>query len=158
MKRQKFLQELRALLPRFGKDNIIYFDESGFEAHTYRDSGWALRGVKIFGDVVGKREKRTNLIMAQQGKGKTVRWLAPMIFKGSCTAQTVEAWISKFLLKELKNPTIVIMESEACHLGITRHSTTKNDLKKYWQKRGIIYFPCPHTHLTSIPLRTHLGA
>ena len=115
MKRREFQEKLAELIPQFGKENIIYFDESGFKAHCYRDSGWAVRGQKIYGDVTGKRERNTNLIMAQRGKGKSMEWLAPMVFKGSCTAKLVETWIEKMLLKELSEPTIVIMDNAAFH-------------------------------------------
>jgi len=38
MKRRGFREKLKELLPQFGKENIIYFDESGFKAHCYRDT------------------------------------------------------------------------------------------------------------------------
>ena len=58
-----------------------------------------------------------------------------MIFKGSCTAQTVEAWISRFLLKELKNPTIVIMDNASFH--------NKKRLKEILEKEGHYLLPLP---------------
>lgn len=115
MKRLEFQDKLAELIPQFGKNNIIYFDESGFKAHCYRDSGWAPKGIKIYGEVTGKRERNTNLIMAQRGKGKSMEWLAPLVYKGSCTAKLVETWIEKMLLKELTEPTIVVMDNASFH-------------------------------------------
>lgn len=100
MKRQKFLHRLRKLIKKYGSENIVYFDESGFVSHKGRLSGWAPAGQKLYIDVKGKREKRTNLLMAQRGK----EWLAPFVFTGSCTAKIVTAWLENFLLEELKNP------------------------------------------------------
>ena len=57
---------------------------------------------KLYADVKVKREKRTNLLMAQRGKNL----LAPFVFTGSCTVKTVDAWIEKFLIRELKNPVL----------------------------------------------------
>ena len=64
IKRADYLQNLRKLIPVYGSDNIIYFDESGFEKAVRRDSGWAERGKKIYADICGKQNPRTNLIMA----------------------------------------------------------------------------------------------
>ena len=123
MKRQKFLRELRGLVHKYGSENIVYFDESGFEPQASRTHGWAVRGKKIYGDVVGKRQKRTNLLMAQRGK----EWLAPMLFKGSCTAATVETWMKNCLLKELDKPSIIIMDNAPVH----NKKTMRETLEKY---------------------------
>ena len=64
MKRATYLGDLRKLIIKHGSDNIIYFDESGFETDVKRDAGWAERGRKIYQDVRGKQNPRTNLIMA----------------------------------------------------------------------------------------------
>ena len=111
MKRQRFLRRLRDLLPEYGSENVVYFDETGFEQTTHREHGWALRGQKIYANVVGKYQTRTNLIMAQRGQ----EWLAPMLFEGACTMNTVKAWIEHALLKELKRPSIVIMDNAPVH-------------------------------------------
>jgi hypothetical protein len=58
MERMGFLRDLRLLIPQYGSENIVYFDESGFETHAYRKHGWALRGEKIYGDVSGNKRKR----------------------------------------------------------------------------------------------------
>ena len=39
-----FLQNLRRLIQEYGSQNIVYFDESGFTAESYRPHGWAPRG------------------------------------------------------------------------------------------------------------------
>jgi hypothetical protein len=134
MKRQSFLKNLRGLIPEYGSDNIVYFDESGFDPTTYRDHGWAVRGKKIYIDVTGKREKRTNLIMAQRGRrGKD--WLAPMLFQGACSALTVETWVKEFLLKELKNPSIIIMDNAPVH--------NKKSIQKLFEDQGHKLLPLP---------------
>ena len=88
-KAKEFLRRLRKLIKKYGSDNVVYLDESGFKSYEGRSHGWAVRGRKIYGDVQGKRQSRTNLLMAQRGK----EWLAPLVFKGSCAAKTVDVWI-----------------------------------------------------------------
>jgi len=113
MKRSLYLRTLRMLIPEYGSDNIIYFDESGFEEDVRRDAGWAERGTKIYSDVRGGKNPRTNLIMAQRRKSK--QWLAPILFEGSCEAATVLWWIKNHLLASLTKPSVVVMDNAPFH-------------------------------------------
>ena len=113
MKRADYLRTLRKLIPEYGSDNIIYMDESGFEADVSRDSGWVEKGRKIYGDIRGGKNPRTNLIMAQRRKSK--QWLAPILFNGSCESTTVLMWFKDFLLKELTQPSVIIMDNAPFH-------------------------------------------
>ena len=117
MQRQEFLEKLKAEHRMFGFKNLIYIDETGFDAHCYRDSGWVKKGQKILGLVSGKRKRRTNLIMGQRhnASGQKKEFLAPMLFEGSCTAQLVEMWIKDHLMKELHEPTIIVMDNASFH-------------------------------------------
>jgi transposase len=117
MKRQEYLEKLHAEHRMMGFKNLIYIDETGFDAHCYRDSGWVQKGQSILGLVSGKRKRRTNLMMAQRHgrKGQKKEWLAPMIFEGSCTAVLVETWIKDHLMKELHEPTIIVMDNASFH-------------------------------------------
>ncbi len=113
MKRAGFLAALRQLLSHYGSENIVYFDESSFASQSHRPHAYALRGERVYGDVVGKREQKTNLLMAQRRKGG--EWLAPFLFKGNCAAETVLGWIETCLLKELKQPSLIIMDNAPIH-------------------------------------------
>ena len=106
-----FLQNLRQMMRKYGSQNIVYFDESGFASESYRPHGWAKIGQKIFGLVSGNNRKATNLIMAQRKN----EWLAPMLFKGSCHTETVNQWIEKMLLPELKQPSVIVMDNARFH-------------------------------------------
>lgn len=111
--RYKFLQTLRKWVRKHGFSNVVYVDESGFhEREEERPHGWAARGKKIFGNITGNKKKnRINLIMAQRGK----EWLAPMLFKKSCTHHTVNAWLEKMLLQELRPNSLIIMDNAPFH-------------------------------------------
>lgn len=131
MKRQRFLRRLRALIEKYGADNVVYFDESGFKAHTGRLSGWAQKGRKLYCDVKGKREVKTNLLMAQRGK----KLLAPFVFTGSCTASLVTRWAQDMLVKELTEPSIIIMDNAPFH--------NKKALRSLLKKHGHALLPLP---------------
>jgi hypothetical protein len=146
MKRQKFLQRLRKLIKKYGSENIVYFDESGFVSHKGRLSGWAPMGQKLYADVNGKRKKRTNLLMAQRGK----EWLAPFVFTGSCTAALVNEWMVKFLLKELGKPSIVIMDNAPVH--------NKKTIRAMLKKHGHALLPLPPYSPDFNPIEQSFGA
>ncbi|MBF0426627.1 MAG: IS630 family transposase [Magnetococcales bacterium] len=110
-KRMWYLQELRILRQKHGKEHIVYFDESGFEQNVNRTHGWAARGRRIHGDIPGRGHRRTNLIMAQRNG----TWLAPLLFDHSCTAALVNAWIENVLLPELTVPSVVVMDNATFH-------------------------------------------
>jgi transposase len=120
------LRELRLATLKYGKENIVYFDESGFEENAYRMHGWAKRGKIIYGDVHGNKPERTNLIMAQCRK----QWLAPMVFKASCNAEVVNAWLEKMLIPELKKPSVIIMDNARFH----KKEVIRNLLKQHGHK------------------------
>lgn len=106
-----FLRNLRGLMQKYGSRNVVYFDESGFAAESYRPHGWAPKGEKVYGDISGNNRKAINLIMAQRGK----EWLAPMLFPGSCNTATVNQWLKEMLLPELHSPSVIVMDNARFH-------------------------------------------
>jgi transposase len=102
---------LRHWIGCHGKANVVYFDESGFASQTNRPHGWAIRGKKVFGRISGNNRKQTNLIMAKRGS----EWIAPMLFKASCTHLTVIAWVKQMLLPALCPNSLVIMDNAPFH-------------------------------------------
>jgi hypothetical protein len=126
-----FLQTLRKLIPAYGSENVVYFDESGFKKHSYRAHGWAPRGEKIYGDVSGNNRKCTNLIMAQRRK----EWLAPMTFEESCDSLLVNTWLEKRLMPVLKKPSIIVMDNAPFH--------KKEEIAAILEKHGHVLLPLP---------------
>ena len=122
---------LRQWVQKHGSSNVVYFDESGFAAHSYRPHGWAKRGTKVHGKIHGNNRKRTNLIMAQRGK----EWLAPMLFESNCTHHTVSAWIEHCLIPELKPNSLVIMDNAPFH--------NKPQMKMMLEAAGHTMLPLP---------------
>ena len=68
-------------------------------------------GRKVFGDRAGKRLVRTNLIMAQVGR----KWLAPLLFYGTCNADIVNEWLRQMLFPVLSKPSLLILDNAAFH-------------------------------------------
>ena len=94
-----------------GAGDIVYVDESGFEPHPYRPSGWGRRGQKVYGDRWGKRGGRTNLIAARGGK----TFLAPVLFEGTADTALVNYWFETQLLPVLRFQSTVICDNAPFH-------------------------------------------
>ena len=116
---------------KYGSKNIIYFDESGFTSHSYRQHGWAAKGQKVYGKISGNNRKSTNLIMAQRQK----EWLAPMLFTGTCNTETVNQWLEKMLLPELTQPSVIVMDNARFH--------NKEQMQNIMRKAGHVMLPLP---------------
>ena len=58
-----------------------------------------------------KRWLRTSLLMAKNGNN----WLAPMLFGGTCNTNIFNAWLEKFLLKELRSNQTIVMDNAVIH-------------------------------------------
>jgi transposase len=102
---------LRHWIGCHGKANVVYFDASGFVSHTHRPHGWAIRGTQVFGRIRGNNRKQTNLIMAKRGS----EWVAPMLFKASCTHLAVLAWVKQMLLPAQRPNSLLIMDNAPFH-------------------------------------------
>ncbi len=145
MKRMAFLKRLSELIRRYGTENVVYFDESGFEKYTYRKHGWARRGQKIFADVPGKREKRTNLIMAQRDG----QWFAPETFEGTCKAERVNEWLECKVLPFLTRPSVIVFDNASFH--------KKKEIVALCKKKGHKTLPLPPYSPDFNPIENSFG-
>ena len=84
----------------------VYLDETGFDTFYYRPYAYALRGQIVKARISGKRYERMSLVAAR-ADGKLI---APMVYKGTMDSSLFEAWFGQFLLKELKEPSVIIMD------------------------------------------------
>ena len=127
----EFLRDLRHAIKKYGKENIVYFDESGFEESVVRRYGWSPKGKKIYGDIPGSKQQRTNLIMAQRRR----EWLAPLTFDFSCCSEVVDAWIEKMLLPLLIKPSVIVMDNASFH--------KKDSIRQLIKDGGHLLLPLP---------------
>ena len=110
-KRIIYFRKLREILKTKSKDQIVYIDESGFEAESTPTSGWGPKGKKVPGNRRGSLRSRINLIA---GKAKR-KLLAPFLYKGSTDSIWFNQWLKDHLFKELKPQSVVIMDNAAFH-------------------------------------------
>lgn len=141
-----FLRRLSELTRRRGAHNVVYFDESGFEKHSYRMHGWTRPGDKIYASVPGKRERRTNLLMAQRAE----KWLAPETFEGTCDARRVNEWLEKQLLPRLSNPSIIVFDNASFH--------KKKKIAALCRKAGHVALPLPPYSPDFNPIENSFGS
>ncbi len=131
VKRALFKSDLKDVSRKYGAENIVYFDESGFEEEVVRPHGWAPKGVKVHGDISGSKRHRTNLIMAQRGN----KWLAPMLFDFACNSSVIDSWLENILLPALKKPSVIVMDNASFH--------KKDEIRQLLEEHGHILLPLP---------------
>ena len=130
-KRIRYLQELRKLVLIHGASSLVYLDESGFELETFRPYAWSPRGKMVHGERNACRRPRTSLNTAKCGQ----ELLAPVLFPGSTNSLLFNHWLEHHLLKELKTPSVLILDNARFH--------KKDDVKSIAEKAGhtVLFLP-----------------
>ena len=105
---------------RYGKDHILYMDESGIQRHAIYEYGWSPSGQCCQGVIRGKHGERSNIISAISASDR--QWRCPQVFQGSCTRQRVEEWLDD-LGQSLPPPSntpkkyVLILDNASFHKG-----------------------------------------
>lgn len=102
---------MREITAKNGSKDIVYIDESGFEATSVRTHGWGKIGQKVAGEKTGVRGKRINLIAAHRGK----EFLEPMLFTGTAHTELVNQYLEFNLRPVLRPDSTIIMDNAAFH-------------------------------------------
>lgn len=105
------MRRLREVAGIYGFKNIVYVDESGFEASTCRLRAWGPIGQKVYGDRSGNKRPRTSLIAAKRGR----ELLAPVLFSGSTDADWFNQWLEQHLFPVLDHPSVIIADNARFH-------------------------------------------
>jgi transposase len=95
----------------FPPDDLVWVDESGATEYYVREYGIAPRGEKVYGDVSGKRYKRTNIISAQCGS----EIIAPFLYGWGTKSAWFEVWFEWYLCPQLSSGKTVIMDNALFH-------------------------------------------
>ena len=90
---------------------IIYADECGFRAESYRRHGYAPRGESVLGLVSGKRTRTTTLVAARIDSTFT----AACLFDGGCDATCFNAWVETYLCPRLSHTDVVVFDNARIH-------------------------------------------
>jgi transposase len=104
-------REYISIIARIPKESIVYVDESGIDEYLYRDHCYARRGVKVVGEISGKKFKRTNTIAGYVNR----QTIAECVYESNCDRDFIEDWVEKFLLKNLKKGQVVIWDNASFH-------------------------------------------
>ena len=89
----------------------MYVDESGATEYYDREYGLVPRGEKVYGEVSGKRYKRTNIVSAQCGDEK----IAPYVYDWVTNAVWFEVWLEWHLCPLLSPGKVIIMDNALFH-------------------------------------------
>lgn len=89
----------------------MYLDESGVDETLYRQYARSQRGVKVFGEVHGKKTNRLSVIAALNQK----KLMAPFRFEGYCDSDVVSAWAKECLEPCLMPGQTVILDNASFH-------------------------------------------
>jgi transposase len=92
-------------------EQIAYVDETGVDTYLYREYGWSERGKPLFGNVSGRKFKRTGVVAAQLGKSV----ISPLTYDGTMDSALFEAWFSDCLLPNLPDSSVVVMDNASFH-------------------------------------------
>lgn len=90
---------------------IAYIDETGIDNYLYREYAYSPKGEPVYGEVSGRRNKRTGLVAAQLN-GKI---LAPLQYDGTMDSKLFEYWFEHLLMRELPLCSVVVMDNAAFH-------------------------------------------
>ena len=139
-KRKQYREAIKNIEP----EKLVYIDESGIDMSICKDRGWGKRSEKLSGKKSGKYYQRTNIIAGYVNHQS----IAPMVFNGSCNTKLFEAWVEKFLIRELKSGQVVIMDNAAFHksqktkdliesvgcrlIFLPPYSPDLNPIEKFW--------------------------
>lgn len=89
----------------------MFLDESGIDKFLHRDYARSPMGKQVFSDIKGKKYQRVSMLAAECEK----RILAPLVFEGTCDAKLFNKWLEEWLLPELKEGQVVIMDNYSIH-------------------------------------------
>jgi hypothetical protein len=89
----------------------VYVDESGATEYYDREYGLAPRGEKVYGEVSGKRYKRTNIVSAQCGN----EVIAPYVYDWATKSTWFEVWFEWHLCPLLPSSKVIIMDNALFH-------------------------------------------
>jgi transposase len=123
---------------------VVYVDETGIDTCLYREYGRSERGKIIVGEISGRKFKRVGIVAAKLGSSI----IAPCQYDDSMESAFFEAWFEQFLLPELPEKSVIVMDNasfhrksklyplaeKACHklLFLPPYSPELNKIENFW--------------------------
>jgi len=126
------------------QERLYYIDECGIDTYLYREYAYAPRGLKVYGNISGKKFKRTNVVAAKCGSVI----VEPMIYDGTTNSVLFEQWFENALLKAIPTGSYCILDNATFHrkstlydmaqragctvIFLPPYSPDLNLIEKYW--------------------------
>jgi hypothetical protein len=104
-------QQWRAQQAEWRPDNLVFVDETGASTKMTRLYGRCPRGERLVAPVPWGHWKTTTFI----GALRQDCLVAPCAFDGPINGETFRAWVEQFLVPELKEGDIVILDNLPSH-------------------------------------------
>jgi transposase len=92
---------------------MVYIDESGFAHDMPRTHGYAIKGQRCYGKHDWGAKGRTNVIAALIG----ATLIAVGLVNESVDTNVFTCWVDKFLLPNLPDKSVIVMDNAAFHKG-----------------------------------------
>ena len=90
---------------------IVYVDECGFRAESYRRHCYVLIGASVLDLISGTRTRTTTLVTARIDS----TFSAPCLFDGSCDAACFNTWLETYLCPRLSASGVVVLDNTKIH-------------------------------------------
>lgn len=139
-KREKYCSDVEKIEP----SDRVYIDESGVDTSNYRTHALSCKGKRAYGDIIGGKKERYNIIAALCEK----EIKAPFVFKGNTDTNVFNTWLKDCLITKLKVGQTVIMDNASFHksaktkelieaagcklLYLPPYSPDFNPIENYW--------------------------
>ncbi len=138
--------QFREEIAKYTAEQVIYIDESGIDSNETNPYGWSKKGERCQGSRPGKRAERLSIIGALCNNN----FFAPMVYQGYCTAQVIESWLEQFLLPQVTQGQVIVMDNAPFHnsrkirelieqagcklLFLPTYSPDLNPIEHWWHK------------------------
>lgn len=140
--REQWLQEA----PELDIASLVFLDETGAKTNMTRRYGRAKGGERAHDKAPAGRWETTTLVSAVGTRGP----LAPLLLEGPMDADAFTAWVEQFLVRELRQGDVVVMDNLSSHkaqqvrsliekagaklLYLPPYSPDLNPIEKMWSK------------------------
>lgn len=108
----------------------MYIDETGIQQYLCREYAYAPRGKKVYDTISGRKFKRTNIVAAK--RGNTI--LSSLQYQCSMTGEFFESWFENFLLPELPENSVLVIDNASFHQKKRLLFSTLDDAISYYFK------------------------
>lgn len=117
-KRREFIEKIL----QYKAEDIVYLDQSGIDHQVIDEYHWSRIGCPDIGERSGASRERTSLL----GAVCENRVLAPFCLKGSTNRDVFVYWLKNYLVPELKQGQVVVMDNASIHKSLIVKEVIEN--------------------------------